>query len=427
MRILLMLLPLLFQYWEESAEIKSMRAHVEEICLAQNEGRAPGSEGEANVAAYVFDVLSASGAHMLCGRDGDIFGIRNEKGDTLCSRNVISCVQGYDKTLRDHFIVVGARMDSRGTNVLTVDGNRVEQIYTGANGNASGLSMLLELSGMIASNSLNIKRSVIFVAFGASSSSFAGAWHFLHHTFGGRMQNIDAMVNLDMLGIDKSGMMAFTAGNEDLNLMIRTVSQSIQPVKPALISEEPYPCDQQVFYAGEIPSVLFTSGRYSEHNTPKDTPGILDYAFMEREKEYIFNFIMELANAHEGVPSFRTVTRGDASDESIYAWSDCDVPPMFQNNPDPTVFLQKWVYPYLKYPESCIRDGVQGRVMVEFIIQADGTLTDAHVTRGIDPELDEAALKVIKISPKWRPARMGKKKVACSMAIPVEFRLKKTR
>lgn len=427
MKILFIILTLLTQYWEDSPAVQNMRFHVEEICLSQNEGRAAGSAGEKAVADYVYGVLSKSGAEMLCSADGDVFGLRGEKGDTLVSRNIVAWVPGYDKKLKDKFIVVGAHMDAMGTNVLTVDGRKVEQIYTGANGNASGLALMLELARMVANHSIMLKRSVIFVAFGASSNSFAGAWHFLNHSFKSSASDISAMVNLDILGADRDGMMAYTAGNEDLNLMLNALSQSLQPVKPSIIGYEPYPSDHQVFYAGRIPVTVFTTGRYPEHNTHKDTPGLLDYDFMERELEYIYNFVLELANAQEDVPAFSTEDRKQKKEENrtVMSWNDCDVPPMFSNSPNPSTFLQKWVYPYLKYPQSCINDGIQGRVMVEFIIQADGKVTDAHVTRSIDPELDAAALNLIKESPKWRPARHNGKKVPCSMTIPVEFRLKK--
>lgn len=425
MKILLIALALLSQYWEDSPTVKALRTHVEEICLSQNEGRAPGSEGEKDVASYVYSVLKDNGLEMLCLPGGDVFGL-NVGGDTLVSRNVAAFVQGYDKDLKDHYIIVGARMDNLGVNTLTVDGQRVQQVYTGANGNASGLAMLMELASLVNNHAIMLKRSVIFVAFGASTNSFAGSWNFLHNTFAKDAKRIDAMVNLDMLGVNRDGMKAFTGGNEDINMMISTLNQSLQPITPSIVPLEPYPSDHQVFYAEQIPCVLFTSGRYAEHNTHKDTASILDYEFMEREREYIFNFVVELANAPVGVPSFEAVDRsGKVNSKGVMSWSDCDVPPMFLNNTNPSVFLEKWVYPYLKYPQSCINDGIQGRVMVEFTIAADGKLVDAHIARSVDPELDAAALKVIEASPKWRPARHKGKKVASSMTIPVEFRLKK--
>lgn len=427
LRLLILILPLFAQFWDDTPVMKAMRSHVAEITLSQNEGRAPGSEGEAAVAAYVWEQLSSKGVDMLCTAGGDVFGVgRPEKGDTLTSRNIMGMVEGYDALLKGHFIVVAARMDNLGTNTLMVDGVPAQQIYCGANGNASGLAVMLELADKVVKNSVMFKRSVIFLGLGSSTASFAGAWHFLHHTFKKDIGRIDAMIDLDMIGMSKNGLMAFTAGNGDMNNILAKEASALQPVKPALISKEPYPSDYQVFYASEIPSVMFTTGRYSEHNTPRDTPELLDYDFMERTSEYLFNFTRTLANGPAGVPAFRNVeTEVKGDDGNIRSWADCDVPPKFYNNANPSVFMQRWVYQYLKYPEACIRDGVQGRVMVEFVIGKDGNLRDARVVRSVDPQLDEAALKVVNASPKWSPAKVNGRKVDCKMTIPVEFRLKK--
>lgn len=426
MHFLLIITALLFQYWDDSEAVRALKSHVEEITAPANEGRAPGSEGEKAVATYIAECFEVRGLDVLSGTSGDVFGIGSETGDTIVSRNVMAYVEGYDKELKGHFIVVGARMDNMGKLSVTINGEPSFQIYPGANGNASGLAVMLELAGQVARNRLMFKRSVVFVAFGSSTRSFAGAWHFLHHTFGKDASNIDAMVNLDILGYNRDGLMAFTAGNEDLNHIIAGVSSSMMPIRPSLIPTEPYPSDQQVFYDGQIPSVTFTTGRYPEHNTVRDQSSILDWSLMEREVEYLYNFLLALSACPEGTPSFYNSEKVDEnSGDGPLSWSDCDVPPAFLGNINPAFFLEKWVYHYLKYPEACIRDGVQGRVMVEFTIGADGTVSDVHVARSVDPELDDAAIKVVAASPKWRPARMNGHKVACRMTIPVEFRLKK--
>jgi Zn-dependent M28 family amino/carboxypeptidase len=86
-----------------------------------------------------------------------------------------------------------------GSMTVTVDRNPVERVFYGANGNASGLSMMIELARMVKTNSMLFRRSVLFVAFGASAQTYAGAWYFLNSSFKDAA-NIDAMVNLDMLG-----------------------------------------------------------------------------------------------------------------------------------------------------------------------------------------------------------------------------------
>jgi TonB family protein len=70
-------------------------------------------------------------------------------------------------------------------------------------------------------------------------------------------------------------------------------------------------------------------------------------------------------------------------------------------------------------------DGVQGRVMVDFIIGKDGKVSDVRVVKGVSPELDAEAVKVVSASPKWKPGRRAGEKVRVSMTIPVEFRLEK--
>jgi len=419
------LLATLAQYWEESAVATSLQKHVEELCLVQNEGRSPGSEGEKYAADYIRQALLSKGVDVFSGEDGDFFGIKTPKNDTLVSRNVTAIIEGYDKVLRSKYIVVGARMDNMGTNTLTIDGKPVTQVYTGANGNASGVAMLIELAGRLASSSVMLKRSVIITAFGSSTYSLSGSWHFLHQSFAADSTKISAMVNLDMLGIDRDGMYAFTSGNEDLNMLIGKINSSPMPVHPNITGIEPYSSDHQMFYASHIPSVMFTSGRYPEHNTPRDVPSLLNYDFMERELEYLYEFIIELANCPDGVPSFRYVPDAKNVESQVHSWSDCEVPPTFFHNPDPSHFLQKWVYPYLKYPEECVQEGVQGRVMVEFIIGKDGKVRNVRAVKSPDERLSEAAVKVVAASPDWKAGKLMGKKVDCSMTIPVEFRLQR--
>ncbi len=409
----------------DSETVSALKTHVRELSSAHLEGRKAGSEGEKAAAEYVSSMFRKYGVEVISSEGGDVFGIKKENGDTLTSRNVIGFVQGYDKELRDRYIVIGARLDNLGTMAMTVDGRPVERIYYGANGNASGLSMLVELARMVQTNSILFRRSVLFVAFGASNETFAGSWYFLNRAFSDS-DKIDAMVNLDMLGTGDKGFYAYTSSNADMNALIRTLAGNLQPVTPEIVSTEPYPSDHRAFYDKKIPSVLFTTGRYSEHNTHKDTQSIIDYEMMERELEYIYNFTVALANIGSSL-SFRPseVPKRDKSFDDVVSYHDCDIRPVFFNSQDPGQFLEKWVYQYLKYPEKALVEGIQGRVMVEFIIEKDGKVTNVRVVKSVSPELDAEAVKVVSASPKWKAGRMAGEKVRTSMTIPVEFRLEK--
>ena len=405
--------------------VSALKSHVRELSAAHLEGRKAGSEGEKAAAEYVSSMFRKYGVDMITPSSGEVFGVKRENGDTLTSRNVIGFVQGYDQNLRDHYIVVGARLDNLGTMTMTVDGKPMERIYYGANGNASGLSVLVELARMVQTNSMLFRRSVLFVAFGASSETFAGSWYFLNRSFSDA-EKIDAMINLDMLGTGYNGFYAYTASNAELNAILRMLSGELQPVLPEIVTAEVYPSDHRAFYDREIPSVHFTTGRYPEHNTDKDTQSVIDYETMEKELEYLYNFTVALANTGSEL-AFRnseTHSRGTASGD-VYGFNEVDQRPMFLNSADPSQFLEKWVYQYLKYPEKAVIEGVQGRVMVAFVIEKDGKISDVKVVKSVSPELDAEAVKVVSASPKWKPGRLAGEKVRTSMTIPVEFRLEK--
>ena len=408
----------------DSDLVKSFKSHISYLSSRQLEGRAPGSEGEKMAGQYVQDIFESYGVDVISPDGGDLFGIRRASGDTLTSRNIIGYVQGSDPKLRDRYVVVGARLDNLGKMTMTVDGQQVDKIFPGANGNASGLAMLLELARGANVNSQLFRRSVIFVAFGSSSETYAGSWYFLNRSFAD-VDKIDAMINLDMLGAGED-FYAYTASNEDMNRYLRELSVQVLPIHPELIAYEPYPSDHRSFYAKEIPSVFFTRGKYREHNSSKDTEMIIDYLMMEREMEYIYNFIQQLSSASVDF-SFDSndVPKRTGNYDDVVAYYDCDQRPMFLNSADPRQFMEKWVYQYLKYPKDAVKDGIQGRVMVDFIIDKSGKVIDVRVVRGVDPLLDAEAIRVVSASPKWRPGRVKGNKVRTSLTIPVEFRLEK--
>ena len=407
----------------DSETVAAMREHVGFLASAALEGRAAGSEGELEAADYVREVLEAYGVELLSGVDGDEFGIKRDNGDTLVSRNVIGIIRGNDKTLKDRYIVVGARLDNIGTRIITVDGEPVTNIYNGANGNASGVAMMLELARMLKVNSFMLKRSVVFVAFCSSLESHIGSWYFLNRSFKDA-DKIDGMVNLDIVGSGR-GFYAYTSSNADMNRIVNRVNATLQPVKPEVTATEPVDSDHRMFYASEIPSVLFTTGMYPEYGTVRDTPSIVHLDDMELELEYIYNFTLELANG--AAPSFfpdRTPAAPAVSAGAI-PYYECDIPPTFLGSTDPKVFLEKWVYAYLKYPQEAVRNGVQGRVLVDFVIDEKGKMTDVKVLKGVDPLLDAEAVKVVSASPDWKPARLQGRKVRSEMSLYVEFKLEK--
>ena len=411
----------------DSETVRAFKEHVSTISAAVMEGRKAGSEGERMTAEYVTGIFKKYGVDVLSGEDGDVFGIRQENGDTLTSRNVCAFIQGGDKTLRNKYIVIGARMDNLGSDTMTIDGRTVARTYYGANGNASGLAVMLELARMLQTNRALLGRSVLFVAFGASGQTFAGSWYFLNRSFSD-VADIDAMINLDMLGTGGSGFYAYTSSNADMNELVKSMAGQLQPILPTLTAQEPYPSDHRAFYDKEIPSIFFTTGHYPEHGTERDTQSIIDYETMERELEYVYNYSVALINGPKPIfnPSdLSGLTSSSKGDDSVVPYYDCDYRPSFLGSRDPRVFLEKWVYTYLKYPKEAVKNGIQGRVLVDFVIDEKGKVRDVKVLKGVDPLLDEEAVRIISASPDWKPGWLRGKKVKSRMSLYVEFRLEK--
>ena len=86
--------------------------------------------------------------------------------------------------------------------------------------------------------------------------------------------------------------------------------------------------------------------------------------------------------------------------------------------------FSKWVNSRLVYPEIAKENGVQGRVTLQFTVEKDGTVTKVKVLRGVDPSLDKEAVRVVSMSPKWKPGKQRDRAVPVTYTFPVIFQLR---
>lgn len=91
--------------------------------------------------------------------------------------------------------------------------------------------------------------------------------------------------------------------------------------------------------------------------------------------------------------------------------------------PGGMVEFMKWLTKNLKYPALAQQQKIQGKVLVAFIINKDGTITDSKVVSSAGPELDREALRVIRIMPKWKPGEDHGKPCRTYFRIPIIFKL----
>ena len=86
--------------------------------------------------------------------------------------------------------------------------------------------------------------------------------------------------------------------------------------------------------------------------------------------------------------------------------------------------FSKWVNSRLVYPDIAKENGVQGRVTLQFTVEADGRVTNVRVLRGVDESLDKEAVRVVSSSPKWKPGKQRDRAVKVTYTFPVIFQLR---
>ena len=85
--------------------------------------------------------------------------------------------------------------------------------------------------------------------------------------------------------------------------------------------------------------------------------------------------------------------------------------------------MMKWLSNNIRYPESAQQNGISGRVVVKFVVEKDGSIGSPSIVKGVDRDLDQEALRVVKRMPKWQPGKNNGQPVRSYFNLPVTFRL----
>lgn len=129
-------------------------------------------------------------------------------------------------------------------------------------------------------------------------------------------------------------------------------------------------------------------------------------------------FVPAGANAQNKKVKKTPTHKETATDDKVY--EVCEQMPTYEGG---DVALLKYLTDSVKYPELAKKHGVQGRVVIGFIVEKDGSLTDVKVLRHVDIALDAEALRVVKGMPKWIPGCHDEQLVRVEYNVPVSFRL----
>ena len=115
-----------------------------------------------------------------------------------------------------------------------------------------------------------------------------------------------------------------------------------------------------------------------------------------------------------------TAMAQNKKDASEKAYEKVEVMPEY---PGGEQAMMKFVASNVKYPQAAIDKNISGRVLVGFVIEKDGSITDVKVVKGIGGGCDEEAVRVVKSMPKWKPGKEKGKAVRVSYMLPITFKL----
>jgi TonB family protein len=149
---------------------------------------------------------------------------------------------------------------------------------------------------------------------------------------------------------------------------------------------------------------------------PKWTPG------KQRGKAVKTKYTLPVNFKLDGGVSLGAVSKANnSSDEIVYII----VEQMPKFNGDLNGDLNGYLAKNIKYPEEARKSGIQGRVIIQFVVDKDGSISDVNVVRGVCPALDAEAIRVVKSMPNWTPGKQRGQNVRVKYTLPINFSLTK--
>ena len=116
--------------------------------------------------------------------------------------------------------------------------------------------------------------------------------------------------------------------------------------------------------------------------------------------------------------SFMTSTAQTKKNDMVF-----DVVEVMPQFPGGQIAMLKYIMENIKYPEQAMKEGIQGRVAVRFIVEKDGSISDVKPILSVHPLLNKEAVRVVESMPKWTPGKQNGKPVRVRFNVPLMFKL----
>ncbi len=210
--------------------------------------------------------------------------------------NVVMMLRG--KSLPDEFVIIGAHYDHLGMGGQGSSSRMPDTVavHYGADDNASGVALMIELAERLSAMKPGHARSILFVAFSGEEMGLLGSKHFVENA-GVSQSAVNLMINLDMVGRMKEGNGLQVAGVGTAAGLRDTVLAyaDTTAISLSFTSEGYGPSDHSAFYGKNIPVLSFTTGAHLDYHTPLDTPDKLNYDGMVRIGDLLYRVVTAAA------------------------------------------------------------------------------------------------------------------------------------
>lgn len=175
---------------------------------------------------------------------------------------------------------------------------------------------------------------------------------------------------------------------------------------------------EEVANEQQVTAILVTEDEnYEEDKQVKNQDEVLDNASMIGQ--------VDVTEGVEDLNKTRIIDQVVAEEkpveeEKVYNMAMVEQQPEF---PGGQAAMYKWLSDHMNYPAVAAEEGVQGKVIVEFVVSKTGAVENVRVLRGRHPALDKEAVRVVKAMPNWNPGRNNSQPVKVTYTLPVQFKL----
>ena len=219
------------------------------------------------------------------------------------TQNVVAIIEGNDPELKHEYIVVGGHYDHLGMGG-TGSGSRMPDtiaIHNGADDNASGTAAIIELAEKLSSEKDNLRRSVIFMAFGAEEMGLLGSQFFTSDSLID-MSDVVAMLNFDMIGRLDSTKRTLLIGGTGTAEQMETLLAVHEKGSSLNFNHSPEgygASDHASFYGAGVPVLFFFTGAHQDYHTPLDDADMLNYGGEKEILDFTYPIVLDLINRED--------------------------------------------------------------------------------------------------------------------------------